>query len=320
MGQRIYTQYVVGSIAFELFLNLTKDKFSAYLYRSAPNSCLAFMLLGGEPPQFQVVERALTLSYDQALVWVGTYFCPLLPLLGILRSVIMFYAEKRSTMKHTQPGSTVIASKVGLTWLIWGLMFATLILVALPMCYMLYRVPPSGVYMTPEWTDRFLDTLTSTAACGVSDPVVADCRVCLSPRDTTDTTSTVCWQGARFSQFNSGGGVQVTMTDFCNACPRGCGPFRSLNSPFEVFNQEERTWPKWISTAFDLMGTPFFTVVLIVAFLSLHAVSQAKSRGRLKWGLRQERLRDSEFWDKKWILDVLAKKFGTNAQQSEKPV
>lgn len=300
----------MGSIGFELFLNLTYDKFAMYVYKNARNTCVGQLLLGGEPPQFRVVERALTLTYDQALVWVGTYFCPMMPLLGVLRSVVMFYSEKRSTLKHTEPRSIVIASKFGLSWLIWALMLATFTLAVLPLLFVLTQVSPSGPSMGTEWHNAFVDTITSTTVCGAGVNVVDDCRVCLVPNSSPETVN-VCWQGDRYADLNGGGGVQLTLAEFCDACPRGCGPFRTLTAPWDVLTHESRTWPSWLADVLYFTGTPTFTAVLSAIFLCLFLVSQAKSKGRLRWGLHQQRLRDSEFWDKRWILEGMSKKLGS---------
>lgn len=98
VGQRIYTQFVVGSIVVELFFNIFYDKWALWAYRKFGDKLLGVILLANEPPEFEVVEKALTLSYDQALVWVGSFFCPLLPLVGVLRAILMFYTEKWSTL------------------------------------------------------------------------------------------------------------------------------------------------------------------------------------------------------------------------------
>jgi hypothetical protein len=64
-------------------------------------------MYASDPPQFDMSSSVLILCYDQAFVWVGTFFCPLLPLLGIVRTFIMFYSEKRSTLKYCKPGAAV---------------------------------------------------------------------------------------------------------------------------------------------------------------------------------------------------------------------
>eukprot|EP00036_Acanthoecidae_sp_10tr_P001751 CAMPEP_0182931310 /NCGR_PEP_ID=MMETSP0105_2-20130417/27979_1 /TAXON_ID=81532 ORGANISM="Acanthoeca-like sp., Strain 10tr" /NCGR_SAMPLE_ID=MMETSP0105_2 /ASSEMBLY_ACC=CAM_ASM_000205 /LENGTH=887 /DNA_ID=CAMNT_0025069721 /DNA_START=22 /DNA_END=2686 /DNA_ORIENTATION=+ len=309
VGQRIYTQFVVGSILVELFINLTFHKFILWVHTNYGDKLFGTIMFAQEPPEFDVVDKALTLSYDQALVWVGSFFCPLLPLVGMIRAILMFYSEMYSTMRHCQPGSTVFAAKYGLKWLIWLLMLVTLALVAVPLGYILTSVPPSGPNMDGQWHDRFVDSLNGTIPCTAGLVAVDDCTICLEPQN---TTVDVCWTGTRFKDSNGVVGIEVTLDELCNACPRGCGPFRGLTSPYDALIVEASTWPEWILTVLEYMDTPSFTLILTVFFLCSYLLTRAKSRGRLKWALNQERLRSTESWDKRWILDQLSKKMGND--------
>lgn len=44
--------------------------------------------------EFQVPDEVLGLIYAQTVVWVGSFFCPLLPLLNTVKFLLLFYLKK----------------------------------------------------------------------------------------------------------------------------------------------------------------------------------------------------------------------------------
>jgi hypothetical protein len=41
-----------------------------------------------------VPDEVLRLIYSQTVVWVGSFFCPLLPLLNTVKFLLLFYLKK----------------------------------------------------------------------------------------------------------------------------------------------------------------------------------------------------------------------------------
>jgi hypothetical protein len=64
-------------------------------------------------------KKILELTYAQAIIWFGSFFCPLLPVAGILRVFVLFYIQKFSTLRFCQPKGTPFQAKHSLPWLIW---------------------------------------------------------------------------------------------------------------------------------------------------------------------------------------------------------
>lgn len=60
--------------------------------------------------EFQVPDEVLGLIYAQTVVWVGSFFCPLLPLLNTAKFLLLFY------LKKVRDGGAPIWS-----WRYWGL-------------------------------------------------------------------------------------------------------------------------------------------------------------------------------------------------------
>ncbi|XP_055407612.1 transmembrane channel-like protein 4 isoform X2 [Bubalus kerabau] len=59
--------------------------------------------------EFQVPDEVLGLIYAQTVVWVGSFFCPLLPLLNTVKFLLLFYLKKDPTFQAVWsiPGSVV---------------------------------------------------------------------------------------------------------------------------------------------------------------------------------------------------------------------
>lgn len=50
--------------------------------------------------EFQVPDEVLGLIYAQTVVWVGSFFCPLLPLLNTAKFLLLFYLKKVRGGEH----------------------------------------------------------------------------------------------------------------------------------------------------------------------------------------------------------------------------
>uniref|UniRef100_A0A667WIX5 Transmembrane channel-like protein n=1 Tax=Myripristis murdjan TaxID=586833 RepID=A0A667WIX5_9TELE len=60
-------------------------------------SSLLTRLLGKQ--RFLIPDNVLDLVYHQTVSWVGVYYCPLLPLLGTVKLVVMFYIKKFTVLR-----------------------------------------------------------------------------------------------------------------------------------------------------------------------------------------------------------------------------
>eukprot|EP00795_Rhopilema_esculentum_P009085 gene9085-16739_t len=55
--------------------------------------------------EFQIPKNVLDLVYGQALIWIGTFFAPLIPAIGVLKLILVFYVKKISLMFNCKPAS-----------------------------------------------------------------------------------------------------------------------------------------------------------------------------------------------------------------------
>lgn len=92
--------------------------------------------------EFQVPDEVLGLIYAQTVVWVGSFFCPLLPLLNTVKFLLLFYLKKITLFSTCSPASrTFRASTVNFFFplvLLLGLAIS-----AVPVLYSIFLIPPS---------------------------------------------------------------------------------------------------------------------------------------------------------------------------------
>ncbi|XP_003801643.1 transmembrane channel-like protein 4 isoform X1 [Otolemur garnettii] len=92
--------------------------------------------------EFQVPDEVLGLIYAQTVVWVGSFFCPLLPLLNTAKFLLLFYLKKLTLFSTCSPASRNFrASTVNFFFplvLLLGLAIS-----AVPVLYSIFLIPPS---------------------------------------------------------------------------------------------------------------------------------------------------------------------------------
>ncbi|XP_068383997.1 voltage-gated chloride channel TMC4 isoform X3 [Eschrichtius robustus] len=92
--------------------------------------------------EFQVPDEVLGLLYAQTVVWVGSFFCPLLPLLNTAKFLLLFYLKKITLFSTCSPASRNFrASTVNFFFplvLLLGLASSTV-----PVLYSIFLIPPS---------------------------------------------------------------------------------------------------------------------------------------------------------------------------------
>ena len=103
-GKEFYSlavTYIAITLAVELLLNPSRHFINKYkveihsflgLRRFGKTADVLFSLVTGRPT-FQVIKHILDLIYFQALIFLGFFFCPVLPLFAFLAYIILFYLK-----------------------------------------------------------------------------------------------------------------------------------------------------------------------------------------------------------------------------------
>lgn len=100
---------------------------------------------------FEIPENVLDLVYGQCLIWIGTFFSPLLPAMGFLKLVLLFYVKKLNLVHNNRlPNKPYQRARA-------NYIFTLLLLFGFMMCFGLVGygttlVPPSccGPFSNPK--------------------------------------------------------------------------------------------------------------------------------------------------------------------------
>ncbi|KAK3584997.1 hypothetical protein CHS0354_037370 [Potamilus streckersoni] len=94
VGQEIYRLVIVDFI-FTLLVTF----FIEFIKRLFKEHCCKFL----NYPEFDIGRNTLNLIYSQALCWLGTYFCPILSIVVIIKLFIIFYVKRVSVILNCKP-------------------------------------------------------------------------------------------------------------------------------------------------------------------------------------------------------------------------
>lgn len=92
-GQELY-RLVILDFLFSIFFSTICAEF----LRSLLSKCGL-----GKGPEFSIVINVLDAIYSQTLCWIGVYFCPLMPLIVIVKYFLVFYIKSLSVLNNCEP-------------------------------------------------------------------------------------------------------------------------------------------------------------------------------------------------------------------------
>ncbi|KAI5139940.1 Transmembrane Channel-Like Protein 5 [Manis pentadactyla] len=94
--------------------------------------------------EFDIARNVLELIYPQTLVWIGTFFCPLLPFIQMITLFIMFYVKNISLIMNFQPPSKAWRASQMMTFFIFLLFFPSFTGVLCTLAITIWRLKPSA--------------------------------------------------------------------------------------------------------------------------------------------------------------------------------
>ncbi|CAH2038087.1 unnamed protein product, partial [Iphiclides podalirius] len=97
MGQEAY-RLVILDASISLFLLPLVEFARGLVYKLNPNT---------SPPEFSIAYNSLTLIYNQAVLWYGMLFSPLLAVAVTLKFLLLFYVKRECALRACQPARKV---------------------------------------------------------------------------------------------------------------------------------------------------------------------------------------------------------------------
>lgn len=92
--------------------------------------------------EFEVPDEVLGLIYAQTVTWVGSFFCPLLPLLNTAKLLLLFYLKKAVLFSTCSPASRTFRASMANFFFPLVLLLG-LAISAVPVLYSIFLIPPS---------------------------------------------------------------------------------------------------------------------------------------------------------------------------------
>ena len=102
------------------------------------------------PTEFRLADSVLKLIYGQALVLLGVLFCPLLPIIGLVKYILIFYSRSVVVYYCNQPPRNIFRVSSTLNFYL-AILLATTLLCSFPVGYAMIRIPPSNTCGPFRW-------------------------------------------------------------------------------------------------------------------------------------------------------------------------
>ncbi|XP_042308524.1 transmembrane channel-like protein 8 [Sceloporus undulatus] len=137
IGQEMYKMTIFSfltTLAFTFLISLPRS-----LLAKHSTSALA-QWLGKE--EFLVPHNVLDIVAAQTVIWIGIFFCPLLPLLGCVSIFLTFFVKKYTLFQNCQPSTKLFRASHS-KFLFHIMLLLGLFLACSPLSYVITRVSPS---------------------------------------------------------------------------------------------------------------------------------------------------------------------------------
>ncbi|XP_073914281.1 voltage-gated chloride channel TMC4 isoform X2 [Castor canadensis] len=139
LGQEMYKLLV-----FDLLTGLAVMLFIQFPRKIFCGLCPGALCRLAGNQEFQVPDEVLRLIYSQTVVWVGSFFCPLLPLLNTVKFLLLFYLKKLTLFSTCSPASRTFRASTA-NFFFPVVLLLGLVLSAIPVLYSIFVIPPSKV-------------------------------------------------------------------------------------------------------------------------------------------------------------------------------
>lgn len=137
VGQQLYklilTDFAVQFVT-TFFINLPR----AFIARYTSNKCLKIV---GEQ-DFYLPKHVLDIVYTQTIIWMGTFFCPFLPIIGTVFYFLIFYIKKFTCLINCTPSPVIYKASKSKSLFMSVLLLGFLLSIA-PVAYSIAEILPS---------------------------------------------------------------------------------------------------------------------------------------------------------------------------------
>ncbi|XP_041986162.1 transmembrane channel-like protein 7 [Aricia agestis] len=137
VGQQLYklilTDFAIQFI-MTFFINLPR----AFIARHARSRCLR--IIGSQ--EFYLPKHVLDIVYIQSIIWMGSFFCPFLPIIGTIFCFLIFYIKKFACLVNCTPSPIVHKASKSKS-LFMSVLLLGFVISIVPVAYSIAEIVPS---------------------------------------------------------------------------------------------------------------------------------------------------------------------------------
>ncbi|XP_063370532.1 transmembrane channel-like protein 7 isoform X2 [Cydia amplana] len=151
VGQQLY-KLILTDFALQFFTTFFINLPRALIARHTVSRC--FKMIGEQ--DFYLPKHVLDIVYTQTIIWMGTFFCPFLPIIGTVFYFIIFYVKKFTCLVNCTPSPVVYKASKSKS-LFMSVLLLGFVVSIVPVAYSIAEIYPSvncGPYrgLTTVWS------------------------------------------------------------------------------------------------------------------------------------------------------------------------
>ncbi|XP_073965728.1 transmembrane channel-like protein 7 [Choristoneura fumiferana] len=137
VGQQLY-KLILTDFALQFFTTFFINLPRAFIARHTVSRC--FKIIGEQ--DFYLPKHVLDIVYTQTIIWMGTFFCPFLPLIGTIFYFIIFYVKKFTCLINCTPSPVVYKASKSKS-LFMSVLLLGFVISIVPVAYSIAELYPS---------------------------------------------------------------------------------------------------------------------------------------------------------------------------------
>ncbi|XP_059047943.1 transmembrane channel-like protein 7 isoform X2 [Achroia grisella] len=137
VGQQLY-KLTLTDLVVQFIITFLINFPRAFLARHTRNRF--FKLIGEQ--EFYLPKHVLDIVYIQTIIWMGSFSCPFLPIIGAIFYILIFYIKMFTCLTNCTPSPVVYRASKSKSLFMYVLLFAFIVSIA-PVAYSVAEIPPS---------------------------------------------------------------------------------------------------------------------------------------------------------------------------------
>ncbi|XP_052742748.1 transmembrane channel-like protein 7 [Bicyclus anynana] len=137
VGQQLY-KLILTDFALQIVMTFIINLPRAFIARHSNSRCLK--IIGTQ--DFYLPKHVLDIVYIQTIIWMGSFFCPFLPIIGTIFCFLIFYVKKFTCLTNCTPSPIVYKASKSKS-LFMSVLLLGFVISIIPVAYSVAEITPS---------------------------------------------------------------------------------------------------------------------------------------------------------------------------------